>query len=395
MTAEQTKPCIACGHIISTKDLVCTHDGCGAAQLQPHSCPMTICSAIAGALTKERSASFSCRVGDEWPVSQSDASSRFVVEVEQKFSRKNKFHSHFADDCGEANSFPRILKRYLQGDLDVQQLTSQLMFKLRSAALDTSGSKPTGGNVVVTHYKKSNDIDDAGRLLIVMVTQTDGFKLDPTTIIPQEIDHIDLKALRQAAMIDLTQFDAVYPEKPADETYLHFIQGHSSAEFFKAALGCDVDANNKTSIKNFFEALHDFCKSADLETDLTDQLFDCVEHAMVNLPKDRDFITKDELVRVVESELREGGYSAEGAFSSYLEVGDYKVNDYIEPTNLGVKKGQEINIKGVNGIGVQIKMNLIGGKDSDKAFCFNPDTKEATLTFTVDEADVEQLNELI
>ncbi|EOL3825930.1 nucleoid-associated protein [Escherichia coli] len=127
-----------------------------------------------------------------------------------------------------------------------------------------------GGSVVFIHYK-STEPEDLGKLLIVMVDKQSAYDFDSDKLTPTRLNPINTDALRQAAMFDLTLFEASYPENKGD-SYVHFLQGKSKSDFFKDSLGCRHDSDNKRSIQQLFSAIDIFASKNSLGRVLRDTI---------------------------------------------------------------------------------------------------------------------------
>ncbi|WP_181725311.1 nucleoid-associated protein [Vibrio paracholerae] len=216
-------------------------------------------------ITQAGSSKLEAKIGDLWPKND-DVSFKLISEVERKFKGKNKFHSYFSEN-NSIGSAPNLLKTYIGKQIIFSELVKKFMDSLVAAAKEVGVHKVAGGNIVFMHYKGHEDTD-IGRLLAIWVTKKDGFDFDEESLVPKDSSHLNLDALRQAALFDLTLFDEVYPNVPTDDTYLKFIKGTSTGAFFKTAFGCDErNAGNVDSIKNLRHAVSDYQDRYQLSND--------------------------------------------------------------------------------------------------------------------------------
>lgn len=104
-----------------------------------------------------------------------------------------------------------------------------------------------------------------------MVDKQSAYDFDSDKLTPTRLNPINTDALRQAAMFDLTLFEASYPENKGD-SYVHFLQGKSKSDFFKDSLGCRHDSDNKRSIQQLFSAIDIFASKNSLGRVLRDTI---------------------------------------------------------------------------------------------------------------------------
>lgn len=316
-------------------------------------------------ITQAGSSKLESKVGALWP-ENNDICFKLITEVERKFKGKNKFHSFFNEDKSHSST-PSRLKKYVAEDIEFTTLANLFMNELVYAARDAGAHKVTGGNIVFMHYK-GHEVGDLGRLLAVMVTKKEGFDFDEKSLIPKDSTHINLDAMRQAALFDLTLFDAIYPETPDSETYLKFIKGSSTAEFFKVAFGCNENnADNARSVEQMREAIADFQEKHSLTSNFYDSARKSVDAILEKAAKDKKPVSVNTLFDAVESNLPDNSH-LKGTFGSFVNENNYEINQHIEPTLDSVKKGKSINIEaGDKSFSANIIRNKIGSIGSGKA----------------------------
>ncbi len=316
-------------------------------------------------ITQAGSSKLESKVGALWPEND-DICFKLITEVERKFKGKNKFHSFFNEDKSHSST-PSRLQKYVAGDIEFTTLANLFMNELVYAARDAGAHKVTGGNIVFMHYK-GHEIDDLGRLLAIMVTKKEGFDFDEKSLIPKDSTHINLDAMRQAALFDLTLFDAIYPEIPDSETYLKFIKGSSTAEFFKVAFGCNENnSDNARSVEQMREAIADFQEKHSLTSNFYDSARKSVDAILEEAAKDKKPVSVNTLFDAVESSLPDNSH-LKGTFGSFVNENNYEINQHIEPTLDSVKKGKSINIEaGDKSFSANIIRNKIGSVGSGKA----------------------------
>lgn len=246
--------CVECGHSFDEK----LNDCPKCAELHDVIRPelVAVAAKTVQLITERGSPEIESKIGELWPQND-DVCYKLISQVEQKFAAKNKFHSYLREN-NSIKSLPSTLKRYVENKLDFSGLVSSMMQQLVIAARESGAHKLTGGSILFMHYK-SHENDDLGRLLAILVDKKDGFDFDEVSLVPKNTPHLNLDALRQAALYDLTLFELIYPEIPKEDTYLQFIKGNSSASFFKSAFGCDErNTDNVLSVDQLRVALSDF-----------------------------------------------------------------------------------------------------------------------------------------
>lgn len=286
-------------------------------------------------ITDKGSSKLESKVGSPWPIDD-DICYKFISEVERKFKNRTKFHSYYDKDTeSDKSSTASKLISYInesksseKQNEEFKKLVHILLRDLVDSAIETGTHKVSGGNIVFMHYK-NNDDSDLGRLLAVMVSKKDGFNFNDD-LIPTDAAHINLDALRQAALFDLTLFDEVYPDIPESDTYLKFIQGNSQGAFFKKAFGCKVIADNGRSVSQFYEAILSFQETKKLPETFYDNAKVKVDEAFEKAAKTKSPVSLKELSNIVESELKSDS-NLRGTFLHYVNT-NFEVNHHIEPT---------------------------------------------------------------
>lgn len=292
-------------------------------------------------ITQIGSSELEAKLGSLWPKND-DISFKLITEVEKKFKGKNKFHSYFPENKS-IYSAPVILKNYIKKSITFSTLVEKFMDSLVKSAKDVGVHKVSGGNIVFMHYKGREETD-IGRLLAIWVTKKDGFDFDEKSLIPKDSSHLNLDALRQAALFDLTLFDVVYPGIPSDDTYLKFIKGNSAGTFFKTAFGCDEkNVGNVDSIKNFRQAVSDYIDRHKLSNSFYTDADAKVEKLFEAAQKNGKAISLTTLCNAVDGLLADNS-PLKGTLESFINDNGYEINHHIEPTLNSVKAGQLIEV---------------------------------------------------
>jgi nucleoid-associated protein YejK len=348
---------------------------------------VAIAAMTAEFITQAGSSKLEAKIGDLWPKND-NVSFKLITEVERKFEGKNKFHSYFSENHS-LNSAPNLLKTYINNQITFVTLVNKFMESLVTVAKGVGVHKIAGGNIVFMHYK-SNDDKDIGRLLAIWVTKKDGFDFYEDSLVPKNSSHINLDALRQAALFDLTLFDEVYPNVPTEDTYLKFIKGTSTGEFFKTAFGCnEKNIGNVDSIKNFRQAVSDYQDKHKLSNNFYIEATAKIELLLNEALKNGKPISLTTLCNAVDGQLPDDS-ELKGTFESFINDNGYQINHHIEPTLNSVKAGQSIEVvAGDKSFSAKILKRLIGIAGSGSTVEYG----DGRLTFLI--VDQEQKKELM
>ena len=326
------------------------------------------------------------QIGDLWPIDDAVCYS-FIGQVENKFRRKNKYHSYYSEQA-EVDSMPARLSSFISGAKSFSELVYELMDELVLAAIDSGSSRISGGNVVFMHYKDSANDEDDGRLLAIMVDSTSGFKFDQN-LVPENANHINLQALKQAALFDLTLFSATYPNAPEHETYLKFIQGTSTGAFFKHAFGCESRADNGRSISGIHSALAQYQEDNNLSDTFYDAAKRSIERAFTSALEFGRQVPLKTIAASIESNLppRSG---LEGTFEDFVNDNNYEVNEYIEPTNYALNAVNWVDIQASDeSFKAKIFKATIGSAGAGRTVEYNVSTRKLSLVVSDDQSHAE------
>lgn len=286
---------------------------------------------------------FSYSLGVEWNVSE-DVAVNFVRQIESKFVNKLKLYNFFKKpDSGKELVLADKLKA-LESDNGFLKLAVHILDKLESSATAKSATSLADSYVVITHYSTDKDVDDSGRLLVVLLDSKSGFNFNEEYE-PKSRVIINVDSLKQAAMIDVTLFEEVYPALEG-ESYLHFIQGNQSSNFFKEALECGQSIANKESISAMFNAIDDFSDSLDLSIGERDKIYNKVEKKLFEYAKSRK--SKAVHLSYVQSwidEILSDDHKGKGKFSEYVSLNGYQVNEWTEPSRSSIYKASTFTIQ--------------------------------------------------
>lgn len=373
--------CKECGITYSDKLIACPE--CNEdAENEDASPSLRAIAAITGAFAFDADKSkLSATLGDLWPI-RDEVCFALINAVEKKFKRKNKFHSYY-DYSDSPRSLPARLENYISENIDFEALAGDILTRLVNEANESSGNKSRIGNVVFMHYK-GPDEDDLGRFLIILVNKKDGFDFD-ANLIPKDSKHINLDALRQAALVDLTLFDVEYKPGILQKSYLRFIKGSSQDEFFKKAISCVVKADNGESVQQLFKALADFQEEHKLPDSFYNRASEKLTDKLERSAKLKSEVSLVELSAAVDLFLDERP-ELKGAFNTFVNIREYPVNHYIEPTRQSVENEKWIELQAQDSsFKAKISRRNIGAAGSGAEVEY--DTDNHKLTFNIASAD--------
>tara|TARA_R110001583_G_scaffold195537_1_gene375638 strand:- start:2215 stop:3384 length:1170 start_codon:yes stop_codon:yes gene_type:complete len=328
--------------------------------------------------TQQGSSKLSSEVGELWPPNDAVCFG-LITEIERKFKRKNKYHSYYENDA-TPSSVPSRLQLYIKGNIKFKALVALFMKDLVDAAIKAGAYKVAGGNIVFMHYKNLED-DDVGRLLAIMVDKKNGFDFDEN-LIPKNSEQINIDALRQAALFDLTLFDATYPSQPSGETYLRFIKGASRGSFFKSAFGCEIKADNGRSIEQLHGAIDKYQEHFKLPLSFYDKAKQKVDELLEKAAKDHQEISARKLFEAVESLIPEGR-NLRGTFEKFVNEHEYEINDHIEPTRNNANFGQWVEVTANDeSFNAKIYRSKLGAVGSDTSVQYDVENHQLILKVT-------------
>lgn len=381
--------CLECGNVLDDLNIAC--EKCGATPnvvvLDKQSYfPIGAVTAI---LEKNDSRVFEHRIGDIWDL-RNEVASEFITRIEKKFSRKNKFHN-FLDSDQTPFSIPTILKKYINKNNEFIELSRAIIEKLKkNANNETRVAQLQGGSVVLIHYK-SADPEDLGKLLIVMVDKQSAYDFDSDNLTPKRLNPINTDALRQAAMFDLTLFEASYPENKGD-SYVHFLQGKSKSDFFKDSLGCRHDSDNKRSIQELFNAINVFVSKNSLGRVLRDNIDNEVKLLLEKKSKDKsgNKSVKIEDVSEIIDKCLTNSHKCKGTFVDFVNINGFQIDSQFEPTLKSAESALTIEVAdNDNNFKLKIMRGAIGDEQSNKPVILTDNKCEVVIKLS--QADYDEL----
>ncbi|EJG0636257.1 nucleoid-associated protein [Vibrio parahaemolyticus] len=366
--------CGDCGDIFDSPDNVCT--GCGSENsflLPPF---QTVAALTAEFITTTGSSRLEAKVGALWPTNDR-VCYRLIEEVEGKFRRRNKYHSYY-DNEPESTSTPSRLTSYINGLMTFEKLVESLMRDLVRSAIDTGSHKVAGGNIVFMHYMDYSD-EDVGRLLAVMVDKKAGFDFDPDSLLPKNSTHINLDAMRQAALFDLSLFQLTYPEVPERETYLQFIKGSSKGKFFREAFGCQIRAENSVSVNELYRAIDSFQETKLLPYEFYDKAKSVVDAMLVEAAKRKTSVSASALYEAIESVL-DVDSPHRGTFEQFVNRGSFVINEHIEPTAAAIEAENWVQVEAIDqSFNAKVLRDSVGGLGSGEPVEYDADNNQLIL----------------
>lgn len=276
--------------------------------------------------------------GQDWDLSAEICVS-FVNFIEKKFSKSGKIFGYVDPNSLDA---AKNFSDYI-GVGDFSVFVDGVMGSLCKEANDPSRKSLNDGYVVFARYKYGEQHD---RLLVVMLGKKTGYDfVDDKTLTPKNIESLNLQDFRQAACMDLNGFKAGYPGNEG-ESYLYFIKGKSSSEFFNTALGCSDSVSGKVCVENLKNALMAYLQEDGAKIPLSARrsiqvkVSDYIESnagKTVSLPEIQRVIDK---CLPAESEFH-------GRFHEYLHQNSerFKVSEEFQPSHSAAKKMAYLPVK--------------------------------------------------
>lgn len=191
----------------------------------------------------------------------------------------------------KVGEFPALYDSYCHLNVPTEKqfidFTKKTIEELEDAIGDKKGPA-SGGYILFIDYE-----NEYGRaFLIAMLKNKPGLRIS-NTLLPQELEHIDLNKLHQAARINQNRYDE-YQQSDIDEraqiTYLSFVSpstNMSTAGYFIEALGCSKGTASATSTKLVIQEVPMFFKdepeldrhnAKKVKNDLLSYLNECVEN---------------------------------------------------------------------------------------------------------------------
>lgn len=381
--------CLECGNVLD--DLTTACDKCGAS---PHVVVLDKQSyfpigAVTASLEKNESRMFEYRLGEAWDL-KNEVASEFITRIEKKFSRKNKFHN-FLDSDQTPFSTPTILKKYINKSNEFIDLSKAIIDKLKHNANNaTRVAQLQGGSVVFIHYK-SAEPEDLGKLLIVMVDKQSAYDFESDKLTPTRLNPVNTDALRQAAMFDLTLFEASYPDNNGD-SYVHFLQGKSKSDFFKDALGCRHDSDNKRSIQQLFKAIDVFADKNSLGRVLRDTIDSEVKTFLEQKSKDKHgnkSVKIEDVSKIIDNCLNDS-HKCKGSFVDFVNINGYQIDPQFEPTPKAAESALTIEVAdNDNNFKLKIMRGAIGNEKSNKPVILTDNKCEVVIKLS--QADYDEL----
>ncbi|EOC0404723.1 nucleoid-associated protein [Cronobacter sakazakii] len=381
--------CPACGRENRVEDgaCVCGYDEALEQEVVKYA-PQNALTATLSIVPGDAGPRFEAKTGTPWTLDVDDVKA-FITQIERKFKLKRKNHS-FITENQLPFSTATLLKKYNKGLIEFPGLVESFMDNLKNQAT-LNKTRPAGGSVIFIHYHKDNEEESLGRIFVIMVDNSNVFNFDEG-LVPRKLPSIDIDAIRQAALVDMTLFDASYPHKDG-EPYVQFITGKSSSNFFKIALGCTEELDNNKSIESVRSALIDFTKHLDLPTSVRVRLLESFSKLMAEKSKSttNKTITLKELEHAVDKILPEDS-KGRGNFEQFALLGEYKINEFFEPSRVSSGHFEKVQLKDTeNDYSCNISVGIISDDiNSDSKIIY--DKQEERLIIRLSEADKVKMN---
>ncbi|EPL8095457.1 nucleoid-associated protein, partial [Morganella morganii] len=299
--------------------------------------------AITAILEKQKTPTgfaFEKTIGKEWTLDSEDVLT-FVSQVNKKFRLKRKIHG-VMDKNKLPLSPPSVFESYLSKGLSFSEFVDRTMGLMKREANEDK-STLVGGAIVFIHYGINNDKNNFGNLLVLMVDKKGVFNFD-NDLMPEKLVSVDIDSLRQAVSIDLDLFKSEYI-KDNNNPYLHFISGKSKSEFFKRGLGCNPKLDNNRSIVEAKKAVNDFLKKIKVKPVDKIKVNKNIEKFIEAKSRDKNDkkTSLDDLGKCIADSLPKNRNIIK-RFSDFVDMGDYSIDEYFEPSASSKYEFSEIKI---------------------------------------------------
>lgn len=382
-----SQTCSSCGSIY---DIVDGHCQCGYdPSLETATLTYKAHNAISARLDMSvgnEGISYHATTGQTWGL-EVEGVKKFIVKAEKKFRLKQKNYGFISkNDLPVSTAF--ALKQYLLKKIDFKDFVSAFMQNIKTEA-SLNQKKPSGGAIIFIHYHLDKEEDSLGQMFIIMVDNSDVFKFDEN-LIPQILPSIDMNSLRQAVLVDLTLFDAIY-SKNIGEPYLQFISGKSNSNFFKKAIGCESDLDNKRSVDEARRALKDFSAAMNLPAVDKVNLLNTLDRVMSEARGGK--LSTGDIERKLDAELSKHP-NAIGKFEQFTLIGKYKIDAFFEPGPKASDSFRKVFLTGDNkDYSCSITVGAIRTKDDPNVIAFY-DKSTGTLSIKLSDSDQNMLNDI-
>lgn len=295
---------------------------------------------------------------------------KLVSGVSDLYGKKNNAAQYGVFSSKKSSgTFPKKFNGFVnkrkRNDSDFVKFSIDTMAEIERAV--TNNTPATGGYILFSEYK----IDGIGFLLIAMLKDRVGIKITDDLKL-EELDHIELNHLHQAARINIQKYDAYQNGTVVEKqeiNYLSFVSPANNkvaAGYFIVALGCSKGTASATAtrsviseVQNFFRDNNLKNESRKVKNEVTDYILDCCEKKKSATLKEIDKIARthfpandaDELADKLFSHLNGSKCEIPTEFSpSLIEAKKYKYFKHkstnwtleFERSSLGTKPSSEI-----------------------------------------------------
>ena len=161
----------------------------------------------------------------------------------------------------DVGDFPKLYADYHSlkdiNDKSFIEFSNKTMTEIENTISDGKKTSASGGYILFVDVENEH-----GRsFLIAMLKNKPGLRLSKN-LLPEELDHIDLSRLHQAARISKKKYDEYcQADDKAQITYLSFVSpssNQSTAGYFIEALGCSKGTASATSTKLIIQEVPNF-----------------------------------------------------------------------------------------------------------------------------------------
>lgn len=192
---------------------------------------------------------------------------KLVEGVSKIYGKKNNSADYGVfSTSGTLGTFPENFNTYHShsspSNADFLSVTKNVMIDLRKSVIDNMPA--TGGYILFADYEEGSN-----RFLIVaMLKDRAGLKIS-ADLIPEELDHIDLNHLHQAARVSFKkykQFSDANDSEKLEINYLSFVSPASSkkvAGYFITTIGCTKGTASAQATKLIVSEVSNFIRNTE------------------------------------------------------------------------------------------------------------------------------------
>lgn len=331
--------------------------------------------------------------GNSWDCTSASVIT-FVDKVNNKIKGAGKEHTSFQKTAIPIE-FPLLLKSYKKSNQDVVNfeyfvhtfINGKLKDNIKSSRFDE------GVVIVFVHFTDDNSGDES--FLVLMLKNTGALQFTKDLQI-KDIDVIDLKQFVQGCKVDVKRFIEKYPLKDNDDidNHVSFIRGIGDIrDYFKKALLSEDVVTNKKSTENINLAVESFMLKNNLNRDERENVKSSLY--AFSMEKKGQIVTPEQIENIIDKHLPLDKNDIKKTFVDFMNTHKYEVNDEFEMKELIIKKLVFLDLD-IGFAKINLKTSSLGAINSEKKAIFNSDTRELTITTTINsQKQIDEINKIL